>query len=149
MMVIYVQEPNLLNKFYIMENNQVENQVEDNKGESCKKHSCCGGKHHKCFGIAIAIILFIGVFGMGLAIGRHSQGERRERGNMYGRFEGGYGKAENFRGGRGGCGCDGSCGGFIGGPQPVELQGFTPGKNLEIKNGVESQTVSASSSVTK
>jgi len=133
-----------------MENNKVEGEVEDKNSESCKKHSCCGGKHHKCFGALLAIIIFICVFAMGLAIGHRFGGERGERGDGYGRFDGGCGMNRDYRGNRGYGGCDGLCGGgFIGGPQPVELQGFMPGRNLEIKGSAGAQGASTSSTVTK
>lgn len=131
-----------------MENNK----AEDNKDESCEKHSWC--KHHHVVPFLAGIILLIAVFGAGMAVGHEGRHERGYR-------DGGRGWSNG-----GGCGMNrdfsegSSCGGGCNfANEPVESQegglknfffgkkGKTQVESLDATN--TKQNLTASSSNTK
>ena len=50
------------------------------EGETCKTGHCC--KHHKCFAIALIVMVIVGAFAVGVAVG-HEGG--RDGGRGYGK----------------------------------------------------------------
>lgn len=60
-----------------MENNKMVN----DKNEACEKGHCC--KHHRCIAIALMVLVVLGAFGIGLAIGHEGGRERGREGRRF------------------------------------------------------------------